>query len=259
MKIPIYHIDTFTTKVFSGNPAAVCPLEYWLEDEQLQTIASENNILETAFFVDHGEYFQLRLFTPQTEVNLSIPATLASAFLIMKKYKTGEDRIIFGTHSGELIVKKQNELITMELPAHESKPCKAPKQLLDAFNIKPKEVLASNYYLAVYHSEKQIRMLWPYMQLIKELDRLGVIVTAPGDKVDFVSRFFAPSVGIPEDPVDGFTHCVLAPYWSKRLKKDELCAQQLSRRGGELFCKYTNQKVTIGGKAVVYLEGKITI
>jgi PhzF family phenazine biosynthesis protein len=259
MKIPIFHIDTFTTKVFSGNPVAVCPLEYWLEDEQLQAIAAENNILETAFFVDHGEYFQLRLFTPQIEVNLSIPATLAAAYLIMRKYKPSHDQIIFGTHSGELAVKKENDLITMEFLGHESEPCKAPKQLLDAFNIKPKEILASNYYLAVYNSEKEIRMLWPYMQLIKELDRLGVIVTAPGDEVDFVSRFFAPSVGIPEDPVDGFTHCVLAPYWSKKLKKSKLHAFQLSKRGGEIFCTYVNKKVTIAGKAVLYLEGKITI
>ena len=260
MKIPIFHIDAFTKNVFKGNPAAVCPLEYWLEDEQLQAIAAENNISETAFFVDHGDYYQLRLFTPQTEVNLCIHGTLAAAYLIMTKIKPSLNQIIFGTHSGELTVKKEDKTISMEFLAHESKPCEAPKALLDAFNIKPKEVLESNYYLAVYNSEKEIRMLWPYMQLIKELDRLGVIVTARGSsKVDFVSRFFAPSVGVPEDPVNGFAHCVLVPYWAKKLKKNELHALHLSKRGGEVFSKLIDDKVIIAGNATLYMEGHIHI
>jgi PhzF family phenazine biosynthesis protein len=257
MKIPIFQIDAFTNRVFSGNPAAVCPLEYWLDDGQLQAIASENNLSETAFFVDRGDYYQLRWFTPQTEIDLCGHATLASAYVIMNKINPHLKKVTFGTRSGELIVHNDRELYSMDFPSHAPTPCDVPENLSEALDKKPLAVLASNYYLAVYESEEDVRSVNPYMKLIKELDRLAVIITAKGNKVDFVSRFFAPAVGIPEDPVTGSAHCTLIPYWSKELNKTKLVAQQLSCRGGEIFCEYKNDRVVIAGHATLFLEGYI--
>ncbi len=216
MKIPIFQIDAFTDQVFSGNPAAVCPLEYWLEDGILQNIAAENNLSETAFFVDRGDFFQLRWFTPQTEVDLCGHATLASAYVIMHKIKPELKEVKFGSPGGELTVRRKNDLFSMDFPAHPPEACEIPESLIKGLNHKPKEVLASNYYLAVYESEEEVRQLSPYMRLLKELDRLAVIATAKGTNEDFVSRFFAPAVGIPEDPVTGSAHCTLIPYWAKK-------------------------------------------
>jgi PhzF family phenazine biosynthesis protein len=257
MKIPIFQVDAFTSKVFSGNPAAVCPLDYWLDDGQLQSIASENNLSETAFFVNRGEYYQLRWFTPQAEVDLCGHATLATAFVIMGTINPELNEITFGTRSGELIVKKSGELYSMDFPAHPPEQCESPKNLLDALDIKPKKVFASNYYMAVFESEREVRELHPYMTLLKELDRIGIIVTAPGDQVDFVSRFFAPAVGIPEDPVTGSAHCTLIPYWADELKKSKMVARQVSRRGGELHCELRDNRVILSGKAILYLKGSI--
>jgi PhzF family phenazine biosynthesis protein len=259
MKLPIFFVDTFTSKVFSGNPAAVCPLEYWLEDNVLQAIAAENNLSETAFFVNRGEYYQLRWFTPQMEVTCCGHATLATAFIIATKINPEQLEMLFGTHQGEMAVSIKNDLISITFPAQEPVRCEAPGNLLNALNIPPKEVLTANYYMAVYESEEQILALKPYMALIKELDRLGVIVTAPGKACDFVSRFFAPSMGVPEDPVSSSAHCILTPYWAKKYKKKRLTACQLSQRGGELFCQYLDHRVIISGKATLYLEGLITI
>jgi PhzF family phenazine biosynthesis protein len=257
MKIPIFQVDAFTSKVFSGNPAAVCPLDYWLDDGQLQSIASENNLSETAFFVNRGDYYQLRWFTPQAEVDLCGHATLASAFVIMNNINPELNEITFGTRSGELIVKKNGELFSMDFPAHPPEECETPKNLLDAMDIKPSKVFASNYYMAVFESEKEVRDLHPYMTLLKELDRIGIIITAPGDQVDFVSRFFAPAVGIPEDPVTGSAHCTLIPYWADELKKSKMIARQVSRRGGEIHCELMDNRVIISGKAILYLKGSI--
>jgi len=257
MKIPIFKVDAFTSRVFSGNPAAVCPLDYWLDDGQLQAIAAENNLSETAFIVNRGGYYQLRWFTPQIEVDLCGHATLASAFVIMNQIDPSLQEVTFGTRAGELIVKKNGDLYAMDFPAHAPRSCKAPEDLLKALDSHPQEVLASNYYLVVYKTEDEVRELNPYMKLIKELDRLAVIVTAPGKDVDFVSRFFAPAVGIPEDPVTGSAHCTLIPYWSKRLQKKKMNAKQISCRGGEIFCEDHGERVIIAGKAVLYLEGFI--
>ena len=257
MKIPIFQVDSFANRVFSGNPAAVCPLDYWLDDGQLQSIASENNLSETAFFVNRGDYHQLRWFTPQAEVDLCGHATLATAYVIMKIINPNTKEVTFGTRSGELIVKKKGELFSMDFPMHVPVSCETPKALLDAFNIKPKEVLASNYYMAVYESEWEVRELVPYMTLLKELDRIGIIVTAPGDQVDFVSRFFAPAVGIPEDPVTGSAHCTLIPYWAEQLKKSKMVAHQVSKRGGEIFCETKDNRVIIAGKAILYMKGSV--
>ena len=258
MQLPIYQIDAFTSEVFGGNPAAVCPLEYWLEDNILQKIAKENNLSETAFFVDRGDFYQLRWFTPQIEVDLCGHATLASAFVIMNYLNPALDKVVFGSQSGDLNVTKKDDLYSLDFPTHVPKPCEAPENLLRAMDIIPEEVFASNNYMLLYKTEADVRQVNPYMKLLKELDRMGVIVTAPGENSDFVSRFFAPAVGIPEDPVTGSAHCTLIPYWSKELNKRELHAFQVSERGGEIFGVDNGDRVTIAGRAVKYLEGIIT-
>jgi PhzF family phenazine biosynthesis protein len=259
MKIPIYQIDAFTSDVFGGNPAAVCPLEYWLEDNILQKIANENNLSETAFFVDRGGFYQIRWFTPQIEIDLCGHATLASAYVIMKHLNPSSNRVVFGSPSGELKVSEKDDIYSLDFPAHIPEPCDAPDDLLRSMDIIPDKVLASDNYLLIYKSEADIRQLNPYMKLLKELDRMGVIVTAPGENSDFVSRFFAPAVGIPEDPVTGSAHCTLIPYWSKILNKKKLHAYQVSDRGGEIFGIDNGNRVTIAGRAVQYMEGTIII
>lgn len=257
MQLPIYQIDAFTSEVFGGNPAAVCPLEYWLEDNILQKIAKENNLSETAFFVDRGDFYQLRWFTPQIEVDLCGHATLASAYVIMNYLNPSLNKVVFGSQSGDLNVTKKDDLYSLDFPVHVPKPCEAPENLLRAMDIIPEEVFASNNYMLLYKTEADVRQVNPYMKLLKELDRMGVIVTAPGENSDFVSRFFAPAVGIPEDPVTGSAHCTLIPYWSKELNKRELHAFQVSERGGEIFGVDNGDRVTIAGRAVKYLEGTI--
>ena len=259
MQIPIYQIDAFTNDVFGGNPAAVCPLEFWLEDNILQNIAAENNLSETAFFVDRGGFYQVRWFTPQTEVDLCGHATLASAFVIMTHINPALNEVVFGSQSGELKVGRNEDFFSLDFPAHNPEPCEAPENLLRAMDIIPEKVFASDKYMLVYKTEADVRQLNPYMKLIKELDRMGVIVTAPGDNSDFVSRFFAPALGIPEDPVTGSAHCTLIPYWSKELNKEKLHAYQVSERGGEIFGIDNGDRVTIAGRAVQYLEGTINI
>jgi PhzF family phenazine biosynthesis protein len=259
MQLPIYQIDAFTSEVFGGNPAAVIPLEFWLEDNILQKIAEENNLSETAFFVDRGGFYQIRWFTPQTEVDLCGHATLASAFVIMNHINPSLNEIVFGSQSGELKVGKKEDFYSLDFPAHAPEPCDAPEDLVRAMDIIPDKVFASDKYMLVYKTESDIRQLNPYMKLLKELDKLGVIVTAPGDNSDFVSRFFAPALGIPEDPVTGSAHCTLIPYWSKKLNKEKLHAFQVSERGGEIFGINNGNRVTIAGRAVQYLEGTISI
>lgn len=258
MKISLFQVDAFTNKAFSGNPAAVCPLDYWLTDKEMQNIASENNLSETAFFVNRGDYYQLRWFTPQTEVELCGHATLASAWVIMNKIEPDIKEITFGSPGGELIVRRENDLYRMDFPVHLPEKCDPPANLIKALGQDPIEVLASNYYMAVYDSEEIVQELHPYMTLLKELDKIGVIVTAPGKSVDFVSRFFAPAVGIPEDPVTGSAHCTLIPYWAKKLNKTRMEAQQISCRKGELICEYNEDRVVIAGQARLFLEGHIS-
>lgn len=257
MKISIFQVDAFTDKAFSGNPAAVCPLDYWLSDEVMQDIAGENNLSETAFIVNRGDYYQIRWFTPQTEVDLCGHATLASAWVIMNKIQPDVKEIKFGSHGGELIVRQEGDLYLMDFPIHPPEECDVPNNLIKALGQNPVEVLASNYYLVVFNSEKEVRNLNPYMTLLKELDRIGVVITAPGDTVDFVSRFFAPAVGIPEDPVTGSAHCTLIPYWSAKLGKTKMTAKQVSCRGGDLICENKEDHVVIGGQARLFMEGRI--
>lgn len=259
MKIPLYQIDAFTGRVFAGNPAAVCPLDSWCDDALLQSIAMENNLSETAFFVAEGEGYRIRWFTPASEVDLCGHATLASAHVLFFLLGCSGDRIRFQSRSGELNVRRAGGLLELDFPSQVPVPCEVPDNLTEGLGRLPVEVLLSEDYFATYSSEEDILALEPDMTLLKRLGARGVIATAPGKEADFVSRFFAPKLGIDEDPVTGSAHCALTPYWSRRLGKRELSARQLSRRGGELFCTDRGERVSIAGRAVQYMEGYIDV
>jgi PhzF family phenazine biosynthesis protein len=255
MKIPLYQIDAFTSKVFAGNPAAVCPLEQWLPDEQMQAIAAENNLSETAFFVKNKDQYDLRWFTPKTEVDLCGHATLASAYVIFNYVDRAAQSVAFKTKSGMLQVNRERALLAMNFPTRKASPCPMPEQIIQGLGKQPEEVLLARDYLVVYDTEATVRSLTPDMSLLLDNDALGIIVTAAGDNSDFVSRFFAPKVGIPEDPVTGSAHSTLIPYWSDKLGKKKVHAFQVSHRGGELFCENLGERVKIAGNAVRYSEG----
>jgi len=259
MEIPLYQIDAFANHVFGGNPAAVCPLSEWIADDLMQKIAEENNLSETVFFVRRSGRYEIRWFTPTTEIELAGHPTLAAAYVIFNCLNHGTDLISFSSKSGELTVTRDGDLLKMNFPVLETVKADENELLNRALGIRPAELYLSRDYLAVYHTQKEILSIDPDFGLLKKLDCLGVIVTAPGDEVDFVSRCFAPSVGIDEDPVTGSAHSTLIPYWAGRLKKATLHAYQLSKRGGELFCRHLGGRVEIGGKAVPYLSGKIVI
>lgn len=257
MPIPLYQVDAFTSKVFGGNPAAVCPLEDWLPDERLQAIAAENNLSETAFFVRRGERYDLRWFTPTVEVDLCGHATLASAFVVFNFLNPDAGAVTFDTRSGELIVRRAGDLLLMDFPSKPPAPCEPPPNLLEALGGQPLEVLKADYYLVVYETEKEILALKPNMEMLGAIEGAAVIVSAHGEEVDFVSRFFAPAYGIAEDPVTGSSHCTLIPFYAQRQCKSKLHARQVSARGGELFCEDRGDRVRIAGNAVLYLEGTI--
>jgi PhzF family phenazine biosynthesis protein len=259
MKIPLYQIDAFASKVFAGNPAAVCPLSGWLEDALMQAIASENNLSETAFFVPLDQGYHIRWFTPAAEVDLCGHATLASAYAIFTYLDPSRSRVTFKSRSGPLTVSKQGDVLAMDFPARPPLPCTVPPSLAGALAVRPFEVLCSEDYFVVLPSEEDVRSVDPDMGLLKKVDLRGVIVTAKGKNADFVSRFFAPKVGVDEDPVTGSAHCALIPYWSGKLGRKDLLAHQVSKRGGELFCKDQGDRVVIAGRAVAYMEGTITI
>ena len=257
MKIPMFQVDAFTNSVFCGNPAAVCVLDHWLEDKVLQAIAAENNLSETAFVVAKKDRYHLRWFTPVSEVDLCGHATLATAHILFRYFQIHQKRLIFETLSGELYVQAADSGYSMNFPSWKPKPCKVPDTLLQALNPKPSVVLKTRDYVCVYEREAQIVQQIPEMDLLKTLDVTGIIVTAPGDEVDFVSRFFAPKEGIPEDPVTGSAHSSLIPYWSEHLSKKEMIAKQLSKRGGDLLCKDLGGRVEIMGEAIVFFHGEI--
>ena len=258
MELPLYIIDAFTEKPFGGNPAAVCPLPEWIEDNQMQAIAAENNLSETAFFVPVDSGFKLRWFTPKVEVSICGHATLASAFVLFRHLDYREEEISFQTGSGELKVKRRGDLLVMDFPARTPIPADPPELLVRGLGKTPSEVLtAENTYMCVFKMEEQVAELKPDLRVIEQLDLARVIVTAPGNKADFVSRFFAPRVGIPEDPVTGSAHCTLIPYWAQKLGKREMSAVQLSKRQGQLYCKHMGERVDIAGKALTYSVGSI--
>ena len=261
MNIPIYQVDAFASAVFAGNPAAVCVLERWLDDPVLQAIAAENNLSETAFLVREGDGFALRWFTPAVEVALCGHATLASAWVVFHELGWPGDTVRFHTRwSGVLPVTRVGEVLTLDFPARPAEECATPVGLEHALGARIEQCYTSFEDLLVLTSdEAAVRAARPDFRLLGKFAPRGVILTARGEEVDFVSRFFAPAAGIDEDPVTGSAHCVLAPYWGGVLGKTTLHARQVSRRGGELTCTCHADRVLISGRAVPYLRGTITL
>lgn len=261
MRAPIFQVDAFTSKLFAGNPAAVVVLDSFLPDETLASIAAENNLAETAYVVRDGSDFRIRWFTPTVEVPLCGHATLASASVILTRLEPGRQTITFHSASGPLMVRRDGEGYVMNFPARKAAPIDSPAELAIALGTKPAEVLADAFnYLAVFSDAGIVRNLSPDFDRIAKLDRAGVIVTAPGDgSYDFVSRYFAPAKGIPEDPVTGGAHCTLAPFWASRLGKTEMRAFQASKRGGDLHVRALGDRVELAGQCAFYLEGQIEI
>ncbi len=259
MELNLYQIDAFTDRHFKGNPAAVIPLETWLPDNTMQSIAEENNLSETAFFVPIKRGFHIRWFTPETEVDLCGHATLAAAYVLFNLLDYNKDRIEFESKSGALAVLQKDDWLVMDFPAQLSVPCNVPDEIAKAFGKTPIDCLRSEDYIVAFETESDILSIKPDMGYLKKLDLRGVIITARSKQYDFVSRFFAPKYGIDEDPVTGSAHTQLTPYWSEKLDKTKMMAKQISGRGGELICELRNGRVLISGQAVKYMEGKIEI
>jgi PhzF family phenazine biosynthesis protein len=260
MKFPLYQIDAFTDERFRGNPAAVCILQEWLPDETLQNIAAENNLAETAFVIERGENFELRWFTPAVEVILCGHATLATAYVFKEHRDYKPDEISFKTKSGILKVIFGGNIMSMIFPSRPGTTCKAPQDLLEGVKSQPSEVLKSvEDYMVVLRNQEEVVALKPDLDRFDKLEGRGVIVTSRGNEVDFVSRFFAPHAGIPEDPVTGSSHTTLIPYWSEVLNKKSMTALQVSKRGGKIYCENLGEKVKIAGSATTYLTGEITV
>jgi PhzF family phenazine biosynthesis protein len=258
MTIPYYEVLAFTERPFGGNPAGVCLLEKeWLPEKTMQQIAAENQLAETAFLVPRNGHFDVRWFAPALEIDLCGHATLASAHVLFEHLGFAEPLIRFQSKSGELRVSKAGGHLVLDFPAQPAQPCDPPSTLAKALGAVPKEVLKARDYFAVLDREEDVSAVKPNLELISELDAQGVVVTAPGNSSDFVSRYFAPSAGIPEDPVTGSTHTSLIPFWAQRLNKKKLFARQLSARGGELFCQDNGERVDIGGDALTYVEGRL--
>jgi len=268
MQVPLYQVDAFTDRVFSGNPAAVCPLNSWPADTLLQAIAAENNLSETAFFVAEGDGWRLRWFTPATEVDLCGHATLAAAHVIRHHLGVADGAIHFASQSGPLIVRPlEDGLLEMDFPARAPQPTVIEDGFVRGLGAPPEEILRARDFLAVYHSEAEVRNLTPDMGGLEHfLKRTapdgGLIVTAPADEgrdYDIVSRFFVPHFGIPEDPVTGSAHCTLVPYWARRLGLAKVTARQVSPRGGTLYCQDAGERILIAGRCADYLNGEITL
>lgn len=259
MKLPIYQIDAFTNRVFAGNPAAVMPLEAWLPDAQLQAIAGENNLSETAFFVPTTRGYHIRWFTPTCEVKLCGHATLASAFVVFNRLGFTGDTIEFDSLSGPLLVSREGALLKLDFPTQKPEPCELPAELTAGLQCEPLSCLRGKNLMAVFACEADIANMRPDFSVLAKLEAFGIIVTAPGDEVDFVARFFAPAAGIPEDPVTGSAYTELTPYWAERLGKTRMQARQLSARGGALTCELQGARTYIYGEAVPFMEGTIEL
>ncbi len=257
LRIRQYQVDAFTSRLFGGNPAAVCPLDAWPDDSLLQSIAAENNLSETAFCIKAGQNFHLRWFTPLAEVKLCGHATLATAHVIFEHLGHTAPVITFETLSGKLSVERRGELLVMDFPSVPPTPCIPPEALLAGLGTRPSEVLAADDYVVVFDSEDEIRSIQPDFVQLATLGLRGVAVTARGNTVDFASRFFAPKIGIPEDPVTGSAHCELTPYWSAKLGKQILNARQISKRGGDIQCELKGDRVVLAGHAVTFMEAEI--
>lgn len=262
MRIPIWQVDAFTERVFAGNPAAVCPLRAWLPDATLRAIAAENNLAETAFLVAEGDGWAIRWFTPAVEVDLCGHATLASAHVVLRHLAPGRRAVTFRSPSGPLAVAAEADgRLAMTFPRREAAPAEPPDALVRAIGRRPVETLRGRDFVAVLGSEAEVRALAPDLAAVASLPAQGLVVTAAAstEGVDFVSRYFAPQAGIPEDPVTGSAHCTLAPYWAGRLGRRALTALQVSPRGGRIWCEDRGEVVGLAGYAVEYLEGTITV
>jgi PhzF family phenazine biosynthesis protein len=256
----LYQIDAFTDKLFGGNPAAVIPLDGWPSDNLMQSIAAENNLAETAFIVSEGEDFRIRWFTPGVEVDLCGHATLATAFVIFNELNYPHDQIRLHSRSGLLTVSREGDWLTLDFPADPYHPVDLSEVITNCTNATIREAYRGkrDFMLVLENQDEVMHSSFDQMAIL-QLGHCGLIVTAPGDKVDFVSRFFAPAYAIPEDPVTGSSHCTLTPYWANRLGKNTLTARQLSRRGGYLKCTLNDVRVSISGKAVMYMKGKLEV
>jgi len=259
MKLPLYQVDAFTTRLFRGNPAAVVVMDRWLSDETLLAIAAENNLAETAYVIPNGDPKPLRWFTPTVEMDLCGHATLATADVLFRERFPKLKSLAFETKSGILTVAREGDLLFMDFPSRPPQPVSVNEALIAALGAKPVEAHLARDLLVIFETEDQVRALRPDLARVMQLEGMGLIVSAPGSQVDFVSRFFAPKVGVPEDPVTGSSHCTLIPYWAKRLGKNSLHARQISPRGGEVRCELTGDRVKIGGAAVEYLRGEIEV
>ena len=251
-------VDAFADKLFTGNPAGVCLLDEWLERETMQSIAAENNLAETAFIVKRADHYDLRWFTPKIEVDLCGHATLASAFIVDNFVDRDAGAMLFATKSGVLTVTKKGGLYEMDFPARKPLPTEITPQITQAVGPNILEAHSSRDLFLLMENEQLVRAFEPNFELLKQIDGyLGVVIMAKGDEADFVSRFFAPAIGVPEDPVTGSAHSSLIPFWAERLGKDKMIARQLSPRGGTLYCENCGDRVKIAGKAVLYLHGEI--
>jgi PhzF family phenazine biosynthesis protein len=260
MTLPLYQVDAFSSHIFRGNPAAVCPLDSWPDDATMQSVAAENNLAETAFFIPTSEGYHIRWFTPKTEVDLCGHATLASAHVLFEHLAYSEETILFHSRSGALRVTRESGMLAMDFPADPPEPVTPLPNLEAALGVKARACFKGRDDLMVLlDDEKEILHLNPDLRRLATLPCRGVIATAPGENVDFVSRFFAPQSGIDEDPVTGSAHTTLTPYWADLLNKPVLTARQLSARGGELICELNGERVIIRGDAVTYLVGEIFI
>lgn len=260
MELMIYQVDAFSAEPFAGNPAAVCPVETWPADELLQSIAAENNLSETAFVGPGPDGMVIRWFTPTAEVKLCGHATLAAASVLFSHGAVEGDALVFNSASGPLAVRRlEDGRLEMDFPAWPGRQLEVTPGIAQTLGAMPREFWLAGYYLAVFESEDEVRALSPDMKRVSQLDLTGLIVTAEGKDCDFVSRFFAPRVGVPEDPCTGSAHCALAPYWKKRLNKRALHARQVSRRGGELWCEVDGDRVRIAGYTAEYMSGVIRV
>jgi PhzF family phenazine biosynthesis protein len=255
--IPYFEVFAFTNRMFGGNPAGVCLLEEWPPNELMQAVAAQNNLSETAFLVRRNDFFDLRWMTPTVEVELCGHATLAAAHVLFHHCNQPRDSVRFQSQAGELVVARQANRLVLDFPSRPAKKIGDCRELADSLGAVPDDILKDRDYFAIFRSEREVASIMPDFEALSRLDVQGVVVTAPGDDCDFVSRYFAPAAGLPEDPVTGSTHCTLIPYWSERLHKRDLFARQISARGGELFCQDRGDRVGIGGEALTYVAGQL--
>lgn len=260
MQLSLYQVDAFTNELFRGNPAAVCPLKHWLPDQKLQAIAAENNLSETAFFIPINNGYHIRWFTPAIEVDLCGHATLATAHVLFNHLNANSKILNFHSKSGQLTVSKEDQYYILDFPSDILESTLAPKVLLEALKVQTKEIfMGREDYLVILDSEDQVAAIEPDFRLLKKVKGRGVIVSAPGKEVDFVSRCFFPNAGIDEDPVTGSAHTTMTPYWAERLAKQALTAVQISKRGGRINCTMLGDRVALAGQAVTYMEGTIFV